>query len=149
MGEQLIDLSIEQLQAIGLDEDLYDAVIAARSITSRSALRRQKQLIGKIMRRIDPEPVCKALEAMDRNDRIGKQIFREAELWRDRISGGGAAELDAWFTRIGSRKSSLENEVRELRRATSERARKLAKRRIFREIHKDLLDEMQKRALNI
>ena len=70
-------------------------------------------------------------------------------MWRDRIATGGRADLDAWFTRIGARKESLEQEVHHLRSATSDRARKQAKRSIFREIHKDLVDEMQKRALNI
>ena len=149
LGEQLIELSIEQLQGIGLDEDLYDAVVAARSISSHGALRRQKQLIGKIMLRIDPEPVRVALEAIGRNDRADKQIFKEAEMWRDRITAGGEADLDAWFTRIGDRNEALEKEVLHLRRATTDRARKQAKRNIFREIHKELVDEMQKQALNI
>ena len=149
LGEQLVELSIEQLRGIGLDEDLYDAVVAARSISSHGALRRQKQLIGKIMRRIDPEPIRAALDAIGRNDRADKQVFREAEMWRDRITAGGEADLDAWFTRIGDRNASLEQEIRHLRRATSDRARKQAKRNIFREIHKDLIDEMQKQALNI
>jgi ribosome-associated protein len=149
LGEQLIELSVERLQGIGLEEDLYDAVLAARSISSHGALRRQKQLIGKIMRRVDPEPIRAALEAFGKNDRADKQIFREAEGWRDRIAMGGAEDLDAWFTRIGLRNESLEKEVRNLRRAHDDRARKQAKRNIFREIHKDLVDEMQKRAMNI
>jgi ribosome-associated protein len=149
LGEQLIELSVEKLQGIDLDDELYEAVIAARSMSSHGALRRQKQLIGKIMRRIDPAPVRAALEAIGGNDRADKRIFREAEMWRDRITTGGTADLDAWFARIGMRSESLEQEVRRLRQATGDRARKHAKRSIFREIHKELVDEMQKQALNI
>ena len=46
---------------MALDEDLLEAVLDARRIKSHSALRRQKQYIGKIMRRIDPQPIRAAM----------------------------------------------------------------------------------------
>ena len=45
LGEQLILLSDDELTAIETDEYLIEQVIEARKISSRSALRRQKQLI--------------------------------------------------------------------------------------------------------
>ena len=57
LGEELIALNESDLRQIGLDEDLLKAVLEARQIKSHSALRRQKQYIGKIMRHVDPEPI--------------------------------------------------------------------------------------------
>jgi ribosome-associated protein len=61
LGEDLITLKESDLQHIGLDEDLLEAILEARRIKSNSALRRQKQYIGKIMRNVDPEPIRAAI----------------------------------------------------------------------------------------
>ena len=61
LGEELIALQESDLRKMGLDEDLLDAVLQARQIKSRNALRRQKQYIGKIMRHVDAEPIRAAL----------------------------------------------------------------------------------------
>jgi ribosome-associated protein len=45
----------------------FDAVLEARRIKAHGALRRQKQYIGKLMGRIDPEPIREALERLRRN----------------------------------------------------------------------------------
>ena len=48
-----------------VDEDLLDAVLEAKRVKKRGALRRQKQYIGKLMGRLDdPEPVRAALELL-------------------------------------------------------------------------------------
>ena len=64
LGEELIALNESDLRQIGLDEDLFVAVLEARQIKSRSALRRQKQYIGKIMRHVDSEPIRAALQRL-------------------------------------------------------------------------------------
>ena len=67
LGEELITLRESDLQAMPLDEELRDAVLEARCIKAHGALRRQKQYIGKLMGRIDPEPIREALERLRRN----------------------------------------------------------------------------------
>ena len=57
LGEELITLKPDDLAALELDEDLHEAVVAAKSIKSRGALRRQKQFIGKLMRRVPAQPI--------------------------------------------------------------------------------------------
>lgn len=61
LGEQLVTLRESELRQIGLDEDLLEAVLDARQIKSHSALRRQKQYIGKLMRHTDPKPIRAAM----------------------------------------------------------------------------------------
>ncbi len=64
LGEDLIELKESDLRRMELDDDLLDAVLDARKIKSRGALRRQKQYIGKIMRHVDAEPIRAAMERL-------------------------------------------------------------------------------------
>jgi len=62
LGEQLVDLSPEQLDKIDVSDDLRNAAIVAGKIKSHGARRRQLKYIGTLMRDIDPEPIRNALE---------------------------------------------------------------------------------------
>jgi ribosome-associated protein len=53
LGEHLVKLSSAQLRRVPLPDDLLSAVRAAQAITQRGAHKRQLQLIGKLMRRLD------------------------------------------------------------------------------------------------
>jgi ribosome-associated protein len=61
LGEELIPLLESDLRSLDLDEELLGAVLDAKRMTKRGALRRQKQYIGKLMNRVDPEPIRAAL----------------------------------------------------------------------------------------
>ncbi len=143
LGEELIGLTHEQIVSIGLDTSLLEAVLVAKSITSRGALRRQKQLIGKLMRRADPEPIRSALQAVGINDRTEKEVFRRAEDWRDRIADEGPAALRVYFELLGHKNHELTAVSKSLGAAQDDRIRRELRRRIFREIHRDLLMKVQ------
>ncbi|MBT8086799.1 MAG: DUF615 domain-containing protein [Gammaproteobacteria bacterium] len=66
LGEELITLRESDLLGMPLDEDLLDAVMEARQMKAHGALRRQKQYIGKLMRRVDAEPIRQALARIHR-----------------------------------------------------------------------------------
>jgi len=148
LGEQLIELTPEQLRGIGLDELLLDAVMAAKSMRAHGALRRQKQLIGKIMRRVDPGPITASVDALGKNDRINKDIFRVAEAWRDRLCGDVSDPLSEFIHLIGHQNAVLEDAIRSWSSAPNEDARRLARRRMFREIHTELKAKMQKQTFS-
>jgi ribosome-associated protein len=61
LGEELVDLSRDQLKRMNLDEDLLEAVLEYQRIGKFEARRRQLQYIGKLMRGLDPEPIREAL----------------------------------------------------------------------------------------
>jgi ribosome-associated protein len=149
LGEQLIDLSAEQLLDIGLDDILMDAIVAAKSIRAHGALRRQKQLIGKLMRRVDPDPITAALEQYNSNKSLEKSAFRQAEQWRERITSDTKSCLNAFNTAVGHDNSDLTVAVQEWSAAHDDKERQLASRKIFREVHKDLLSMMQNQADSI
>ena len=53
LGERLVELTAVQLKQIPLPDDLLAAVKAAQTMNQRGAHKRQLQLIGKLMRRLD------------------------------------------------------------------------------------------------
>ena len=143
LGEQLIDLSSKQLASISLDDQLLEAVQTAKSMKTHGALRRQKQLIGKLMREADPQPIRVALDALGRHDNLAKEVFREAEQWRDRIATEGSDALAGFFALIGGENHELQEQSKAYANATHDKPRRLIRRRIFSEIHKELASMRQ------
>jgi len=91
LGEALVELNDDQLAAIELPEALRDAVMAARRITKFEARRRQLQYIGKIMRRVEVEPIRAALDAMLAGSRRQIAAHKRIEAWRERLLAGPGA----------------------------------------------------------
>ena len=143
LGEQLIDLSGEQLASISLDGQLLEAVQTAKGMKSQGALRRQKQLIGKLMREVDPQPIRVALDAFGRHDMQAKGVFRDAERWRDRILVEDTAALSDFFALISGENRKLQELSKAHETATHDKARRLIRRQIFSEVHKELALMMQ------
>jgi ribosome-associated protein len=91
LGAALIALPSVQLDALGLPAELLAAVREAQRITSHGALRRQVQFIGKVMRKIDPEPVRAAVAAIARHSAAARAHHKGLEQWRERLIGDDAA----------------------------------------------------------
>lgn len=94
LGEALIELPDAEFDALPLPDSLREAVLLARRITKHGGLYRQKQYIGKLMRKIDAEPIRAALEARRARERIATLRFRRVEVWRDRLLKEGATALE-------------------------------------------------------
>src|SRR5688500_7046060 len=90
LGEALIELPQNELDALPLPENLRDAVELARRITAHGGLYRQKQYIGKLMRKIDAEPIREAIEARRDRERVEAMRFHRIEEWREKLLGEGA-----------------------------------------------------------
>ncbi len=100
LGEALIDLPQDEFDALPLPENLRDAVQLARRITAHGGLYRQKQYIGKLMRKIDAEPIRAALAAKRDRERVAALRFRRVEHWRDRLIAEGPSAIDALLAEI-------------------------------------------------
>lgn len=98
LGEELIALNDAELAALQLPEPLYEAIVAARNISSRGGGARQRQYIGKLMRDIDLTQVRAALGAKAAAAALEAQRFHRAEGWRARLLEGGAEALAALRT---------------------------------------------------
>ena len=91
LGEELVELNDDQLAAIELPETLREAVLAARRITKFEAKRRQLQYIGKLMRRVEVEPIRAALDSMLAGSRRQIAAHKRIEAWRERLFAGPGA----------------------------------------------------------
>ena len=132
LGEQLVGVTEKQLRSMALEEKLHDAVVAATAIKSRGALRRQYQLIGKLMRDVDAEPIRRALEALQQYEKREKKIFRQAEHWRDRIVQGELETLNEFFELTGSVSEDLTALAKEYATSSADSVRKRLRKKIFR-----------------
>lgn len=93
LGEQLVELSAAQLQDIPLSPELVDAVRLAQRIGERGGRRRQLQLIGKLMRQEDPEPIREALARLEHRSAAAIAEHHQAERWRERLLTEGDTAL--------------------------------------------------------
>ena len=93
LAEQLIESPEELVAGLDLPEKLRDAIQLARHITSHGALVRQKHFVGKLMRRVDTEPIRAALDAVSETARLATMRFKRAERWRDRLVLEGQAAI--------------------------------------------------------
>ena len=62
LGVQLLTLRQDQLRSLALPPELLEALREARRLRGQSALARQHQYIGRLMRELDPGPIERALE---------------------------------------------------------------------------------------
>ena len=85
LGETLIDMPDDTFDQLPLPEVLRDAVRNARRFTSHGAQLRQRQYIGKLMRKIDVAPIRAAIDARQLERQIDARRFHRIETWRDRL----------------------------------------------------------------
>lgn len=85
LGAQVAELSRDKIESLGLPENLQDALIETSRITAHEGKRRHLQLIGKLMRNIDPEPIRAALERFSGTSKQEVADMHMAEHWRDRL----------------------------------------------------------------
>jgi len=85
LGETLTRLSGEQLSRLDLPDSLRDAIMQARQISQRGALRRQLQYIGRLMRDVDADHIRNQLESVQAGAVRGVAILHRAERWREQL----------------------------------------------------------------
>jgi ribosome-associated protein len=94
LGMRLVALSKTQLDKMGLDEFLYDAILKTKLIKQKTeAYRRHLQYIGKLMRGFEHEPIEAALDKVlnkNNNEAAQIQIF---EKMRERLLANGDDEV--------------------------------------------------------
>lgn len=144
LGAALIALPPAQLDALALPAQLLAAVREAQRITSHGALRRQVQFIGKVMRKVDPEPVRAALAAIAGNSAAARARQKRLEQWRERLIGDDAA-LTAFTREIAGEHAGVDLQamrtlIRNARREIAEAKPPRAQRELFRLVREALED---------
>ncbi len=138
LGEELVNLKPGQLDQLPLEDRLRDAIDAARNMRAHGALRRQRQLIGKLLRQSDVTAIRAALAGLTADSVAEKRRFREAESWRDRLVAEGFDALDACLAATGADAGMLRDVLKQATRAGNVRQQKTAKRELFRVIYSAL-----------
>lgn len=80
LGISLIQLSSTDLESLDLPLSLFEAVELAQTMRNDSSLKRQKQLIGKLMRQFDDEDY-EVLEKKLERMRSGSETQKMIEKW--------------------------------------------------------------------
>jgi len=79
LGEALLALPRDRIDALPLSESLCDAIAEMQRTRSHEGRRRQMQYIGKLMRGIDPEPIRHAVAEMQLGRAQDSLALHEAE----------------------------------------------------------------------
>jgi ribosome-associated protein len=123
LGWALVELPEADLDSMPLPEDLREAVMTGRRITSNGAKARHRLFIGKLLRQIDTAPIQAALARRGEIDRQRINHDRTIEHWRDRLLSDEAA---AWTDLAGLVEPTVLQQIRSLARQA--RAEKTASR---------------------
>ncbi|MFK5913282.1 MAG: ribosome biogenesis factor YjgA [Woeseiaceae bacterium] len=94
LGKDLLGLSVDKLKIIELPESLSNALDDARRIRKNSALKRQLQYIGKLMRSMDIEPIREQYLKLVNHYAKDVKGFHHLEKWRDRLISEGDKALE-------------------------------------------------------
>ena len=121
LGGELTKLPKATLKKLALPEDLLEAIFAYQRINSNSALKRQMQYIGRLMRDVDPEPIRQYLAIRQGDSGAHNAWLHRIERWRERLLAddgvlqeflGEFPQADAQQLRMqirNARKEHLEN----------------------------------------
>ncbi len=79
LGGSLVKLSLQQIKTIDMPEKMFQAVILAKKLTKHTAVNRQIQHIGALMRKYDPAPIKEALQRIEQGNRRTPQTLPTTE----------------------------------------------------------------------
>jgi ribosome-associated protein len=121
LGRELSELSRERLASITMDETLREAITALTRTRSHEGRRRQLQLVGKVMRQVDAQPLREALASTKLGSARESLALHRAEYWRDAL----VADEDA-VSRFAAEHPTIELQAlrQAVRRARDERAQR-------------------------
>lgn len=131
LGEELVKLKPAILVKFNLDEDLLDAIKDAQRF-EKEAKRRQLQLIGKMMRSRDPEPIQTALDLHNNKHNQQSIALQKLEKLRDRMINEGDSAINSFMeTHPDADRQKLRQLARQAKKEQTENKPPKAFREIF------------------
>ncbi|MCW8929562.1 MAG: DUF615 domain-containing protein [Gammaproteobacteria bacterium] len=141
LGTKLVELSKSSLETFDLDEDLLDAILLAQNIQSHSGHRRQIQLIGKIMRRVDADAIRLKLERFHAPAVEANEHFHKLETWRDKLISEGDSAINEILNEYPDfERSRLRQLLRNIKKETEKKKPPKSARQLFQYI-KEIIPE--------
>lgn len=138
LGVALAALPATRLAALDLPEPLREAFAALPRITAHKARRRHLQLIGKLMRSVDPEPLRRALDDASGGSRAAVALMHRCERLRERLLADDAALTALLDQHPGLDAQPLRALIRSARRELAVGSPPRHARELYRTLH-DLL----------
>jgi ribosome-associated protein len=83
LGQAMVDMPDNRLDGLPVPESLLDAVREYKRTRTHEGRRRQMQYIGKLMRRVDTEPIRQAVADLQLGRAKDSLALHEAERWRN------------------------------------------------------------------
>ena len=93
LGVALSKLSQQQLDDIPMPDKLRQAINELGKIKSNSAVRRQSQYIGRLMRKTELGPIQQAFDEIQQGTAKANAKFHLVERWRDKLLNEGNPAL--------------------------------------------------------
>ena len=138
LGQQLVDLSRDQLARVDLPEELREAIDFAHKVTSHEGRRRHMQYIGKLMRRVDADEIRAAIGRATGDSRAAVALMHFAERWRDRLLADDDALTEFMAERPGADVQWLRATIRAARRELAAAQPPKHARELYRWLHDEL-----------
>jgi ribosome-associated protein len=133
LGAALVEVPETQLKGF-LSEQLLEAVLEAKRITSHEAKRRQLQYIGRLMREVDPAPIRARLAEIEGGSAQAAARHRRLEQWRARLLEDDGALTELAAEHPGADLQALRTLIRNARKEQKEGKPPRAFRELFRAI---------------
>ncbi len=144
LGIELTRLPTEFRRRAPMEEDLREAIEHYLKIRSHEARRRQMQLIGKLLRGVDPAPLQAIVDTFAAGRALDAERLHEVERWRNEMIADDEA-ITRWMSdHPATDAQRLRNLVRNARREGAgtdvERRQPKSYRELFRMISQMLQD---------
>ena len=132
LGGALLELPASRLDSLGIPEELAAAVREATRIRSHEARRRQLQYIGRLMRKLDPEPIRAAIAEIEGRSAVARARHRRIERWRERLLGDDRALTEFAREHAAADLQALRALIRNARKEIASSRTPHAQRALFR-----------------
>jgi len=135
LGKQLLDLKNQDLENLGISDELHAALIETKRIKHREGLRRQMQFIGKLMRK-EGQEIIDVIEAHFEKQRtlhnISNQQHHLVEQWRDRIIAEGHPAIELFIEKYAEGdRQWLRQIIRQIAHETTKNKPPISARKLF------------------
>lgn len=126
-----MDLDPGDLAKVPLPDDVVDAISLWKRIGSHEARRRQLQFLGKLMRRVDIEPISAALDEIDGHSARARFSFHQLESWRDRLLADPSALTEYLRDHPQADRQQLRHQLARIQRTRDDAQQKTEVRALF------------------
>lgn len=141
LGKELAELAPDKLAQFSLPDELLNAIHAYQKMNSYSAMKRQMQFIGKLMRNIETESVSRHLNQLKLQSQKNSAHHHMLEQWRERLLGDAGSDA---LTELMEKYSFLDvQHIRQLIRNAQRETAKGKPPKAFRQLFRYLNEQIK------